>query len=263
MPEVSELKYSLEVLEQTPGRVTKFLGGIGGVPVIRTLMAKAYMTNADIDEGGTLLLSCLTMLPPSEEGQEGPGGADTPEAKKQREAVAELDQYDEPNFARYSAMLKRHFPNAGRYVFHNLKASTGMDAVAGVSTFLSRIAALANGSDPQRASSAKEDKKAVALLASRGLDEKERTRLATLVEIALKPTTTLPTVPATEIKREEARLAALTALKDWYEEWAAAARTTVKKRVYLIRLGLAARKSPVKPGSGGEEGEDDQEGNES
>ena len=107
---------------------------------------------------------------------------------------------------------------------------------------MNRIDALEKGSDPARVEHKKDDKKAVDLLAERGLDKKERARLADLVKLALQPTATLPAVPEADAKRQAAREAALTALKDWYEEWAAAARAVVKKRGYLIRMGLASRK---------------------
>ncbi|APR75031.1 Hypothetical protein A7982_00377 [Minicystis rosea] len=35
-------------------------------------------------------------------------------------------------------------------------------------------------------------------------------------------------------------------LRAWYDEWSTTARAVVKKRVYLIRLGLATRKAPVR-----------------
>lgn len=233
---MAEGKYSSQVLEETPPRAAKLLNAIGAEPVIRTLMAQAGMTDEDIAEGGKLLLACWAQ-PPSVASNH-----DTPEAKLQRAATAELDQWDEPHFGRFSATLRRHHPSAGAYVFHNLTASTGAGAVAGVATFLNRVDVLEKGSDPARVEQKKDDKKAVELLASRGLDKKERARLGELVKVALQPTGSLPAAPEADAKREAAREAALTALKDWFEEWAASARAVVKKRGYLIRLGLANRK---------------------
>jgi len=230
-------KYSKQVLEEAVPRAAKLLNAIGAEPVIRTLMLQGGMTDEHIIEGGQLLLACLGQLP-------SPGAQkDTEEARQQRAATAELDQWDEPNFTRFGATLRRHFPSAGAYVFHNLVASTGAEAVVGVATFLTRVDALDKATDPARADSKKDDKKAVELLATRGLDKKERARLADLVSVALKPTTTLGPVDETQLARAAKREAVLTALKDWYEEWAATARTVVKKRVYLIRMGLASRKS--------------------
>lgn len=121
--------------------------------------------------------------------------------------------------------------------------STGAAAVAGVATFLSRIGTLEKGDDPARAGTRKEDKKAVELLAKRGLDKEERSRLsAALVELAFRPTAALP-APRGELdaKRATARTTALVALRDWYEEWAAIARVVVKRRDYRIRMGIARK----------------------
>lgn len=230
-------KYSDEVLEQTPARATKLLNGIGASPQIRTLMHGAGMTDADIVEGSHLLVGCWGQLPGANP------ESDTEEAQAQRAATAKLDQWDEPNFARYGATLRRHFPSAGAYIFHELQASTGAAAVGGVKTFLTRVKALEDGSDPARADSRKEDKKAVLHLAKRGLGDKERAELEGLIKVALKPTTVLTEAPLHEAARAEQRTKALTDLKDWYEEWSTAARSVVKKRAYLIRMGLAARKA--------------------
>jgi hypothetical protein len=230
-------KYSDEVLEETPARAAKLLNGIGAEPVIRTLMHDpGKMTDDDIAEGGKLLLACWGQLPGAKVER------DTEEARKQRAATAELDQWDEPNFGRYGAALRRRFPRAGEYVFHDLSASTGAAAVAGVATFLKRVEALEKGTDPGRQDTKKEDKKAVELLSTRGLDKAERARLAALVEVALAPTATLDPAPEHDAQRTEQRKSALTDLKDWYEEWASTARSVVKKRGYLIRMGLANRK---------------------
>lgn len=232
------MTYSDEVLESTPERATKLLGGIGAVATIRTLLAQAGMSDQDITEGRDLLFGCLaaprapTVI------------VDTDAAKEQRAAVAELDEWDEPNFARFGATLKRHFPDAGEFLFDGLSASTGVAAVKGVFTFLARLDELDNGSNPARQDKKKEDKKAIDLLAKRGLDKKERARLRELTKVALGPTDVLPDAPVSPTP--EARHDALVALRDWYEEWATTAKAVVKKKGYRIRLGLATRKPPTK-----------------
>ena len=50
-----------------------------------------------------------------------------------------------------------------------------------------------------------------------------------------------------ERERTEAELVAgLTRLRAWFEEWSGVAKVAVKRRDYLIRMGLAARRSPAK-----------------
>lgn len=244
MPETPD--FTAQTLEETPARVAKFLLGIGAVATIRTQLAAAGMTSDDLLEGRKLLLACLAQ----------PEGmapiADSEDAKATRAAVAELDAWDEPNFARYGAALKRRFPSAHAYVFRDLKASSGSAAVAGVATFLARVKALADGTDPARAEQTKDDAKAALLLETRGLTKGERKRLEGLVKLALGPTEALEALPPDDAPDE--RLAKLAELKGWFDEWTATARAVVKKRANLIRLGLAQRK-PGKRGAA-EDGED-------
>ncbi|WP_437742794.1 hypothetical protein WMF39_45950 [Sorangium sp. So ce1504] len=230
------MEYSNEVLEATPERVTKFLMGMGAVAAIRTLMAEAGMTDDDILEGRALLLDVLAAPRKSS------AAPDTADARAQRAATAELDQWDEPNFARYGAALRRRFPDVHAHVFKDLAPSTGTAAVRGVATFLARLDALESGADPDRAGTKQSDKKAVAFLATRGLDKDERKRLKGLVDVALGPTSPLP--ETTELPETARRREALSKLRAWFDEWSTTARAVVKKRGYLIRLGLANRKAP-------------------
>ena len=234
-----ELLYSQEVLESTPERVTKFLQGIGALPVVRTLLAQNGMTDEDIKEGRTLLLRCLA------EPIEAPVELQTESAIAQRAAVAELDQWDEPNFARFGASLRRHHRSAHDYVFRDLKPATGALAVQGVATFLARVDALEAGSDAARRDTKKEDAEAVAVLESRGLTRAERKRLQKLVDVALGPTAALDELPKMK-SSTSARLVALNELRSWFDEWSTIARAVVKKRGDLIRLGLAVRKAAAK-----------------
>ena len=221
-----------ETLEHTPEDVTRLLAAIGAVPEIRTAFAIQNMTDDDIVEGRTLLLECLAApagVAPSK---------DTDAARQSRAASAELDAWDEPNFAKYQAALGRHFPSAEEFVFNNLTASRGSQSVQGVATFLARLTALEQGSVADRGDTRELDQQAVALLAKRGLDSAERKRLSALVEVALGPTPALdvPTPDAAKRRRE-----ALLRLKLWYNEWSTVAHATIRKRSHLIRLGLATR----------------------
>ncbi len=226
-----------QTLERTPEDATCLLSAIAAVPEIRTILAANGMTNQDIVEGRNLLMACLAAASPTTP------DFDTDAARRVREAIAELDAWDEPNFARYQAALARHFPAACEHVFQKLSPSRGVPAVQGVATFLKRIDALEQGTDPARSANAtrKEDKQAVALLEKRGLTTTERKRLTKLIEIALGPTPALePTALPTP---QDERRQALLALKLWYNEWATVAHATIRKRTHLIRLGLANRRA--------------------
>ncbi|WP_437732201.1 hypothetical protein [Sorangium sp. So ce1335] len=234
--EEASMEYSNEILEATPVRATKFLTGMGAVAAIRTLMADAGMADDDILEGRTLLLDVLAAPRKSS------AATDTADARAQRAATTELDQWDEPNFARHGAALRRRFPDVHAYIFNDLSPSTGTAAVQGVATFLTRLDALESGADPDRAGTRQSDKKAVAFLATRGLDKAERKRLQGLVDVALGPTS--PLLDQAELPETARRREALSKLRGWFDEWSTTARAVVKKRGYLIRLGLANRKAP-------------------
>jgi hypothetical protein len=245
-----------EVLEETPARVTKFLSGMGAEPVVRTLLEGAGMSDHDIVEGRTLLLACLANPSPAA------ADTDTDSARKQREAVAAIDAWDEPNFARYRAALDRHVPTVGAVLFHDLAASTGPASVQGVATLLLRLDGLdhtARGAKAPKASDAvltaaaafeavpaKDRKAAAELLLKRGLDATTRETLTSLVETALGPTASLDAAPAADAERNTKRRDALREARAWFEEWSTCARAVVKKRAHLIRLGLAKRKAPTK-----------------
>ncbi len=252
---MATVQWSDDVLEETPSRATRFISGIGALAVVRTLLEGAGMTDADIEEGAKLLLACLATAPAAAETR------DTESAKRQREAVAALDAWDEPNFARYKAALDRRFPAVSERVFRDLSAATGPAAVQGVATLLVRIDGCehaARKGDEKKASDAvttaaeafegvpaKECEGAVELLAQRGLDRDERARLGGLVKVALGNTTAMESVPASEAARSARRRDAQRALRGWFEEWSATARAVVTRRDQLIRLGLAKRKSPA------------------
>jgi hypothetical protein len=218
-------------LEQTPARATNLLAGIAAIPEIRATMAQAGMTEADFAEGRKLLVDLLS-VPPNTNPQTSP-------ATTQRDALVEVDQWDEPNFQRAAAALSRYYPSAADFLFHDLAPSRGVQSVNGVITFLARVDVLEAGSDPARAACADDDKSAVGVLAKRGIDKTERARIGKLAQIALgsDPPALTPESPHTQTRTEN-----LLALRSWYEDWSATARAVIRKRSHLIRLGLGKRR---------------------
>ena len=81
------MAYFLQRLEATPDKATRHLSGIGAVATIRTLLAEAGMTDEAIIEGRDYLCACLAAPRGLTAAQ------DTDDAKAQRAAVAELDQW--------------------------------------------------------------------------------------------------------------------------------------------------------------------------
>jgi len=83
---------------------------------------------------------------------------------------------------------------------------------------------------------------AIALLAERGINAAERQRLRNLIAVAESaPDLSLPDAE-TVAKSEATNLRNLMALRAWYEEWSGIARVVIKRRDYLIRMGLAKRR---------------------
>lgn len=234
-----DIDYSERTLAETPPRVAKFIYGITSNQSVWVALSEAGMTKEALDEGRSLLNTALLL----QTDQTRPG------ADAQRKALAEVDAWDEPHFRAYKATLRRHHPLAGAYVFHDLSATTGLKAVIGVQTFLNRVDALDDGTDPHRKDTKTEDKAAADHLATRGLTRAERTRLRGLVQAALGEGRE---APREEVEAQhaaaQARATSLLELRSWYDEWSSIAHAHVKKRSHLISMGLAERHSPTRDG---------------
>jgi hypothetical protein len=229
-------EYSRQILEDLGGRVLQLVGAIGTNANIRALMASAGYTADDHAEGWAKLhrsqgYQAVPASPPAED-------------KKVHDALAEIDNWDEPNFRRHKAALVRLHPAQADFLFNDLASSKGIAAVAGVKRFLDRVDVLENDPQGVRASTRDADRAAVATLVKRRLTPAVRAHLRELIGIVEKgtPEGALP------ISDEERHLA-LIDLKHWYDDWAETAHTIVKRRDYLIRMGLASRRRD--PGTDG------------
>ena len=232
----SSINVSDRTLDETPARVITFLAAISLVPEIRAALANVGMTEADLEEGRQILVD-LVATPCSPK-----PALDTTTSEEQRQALMEVDQWDESAFARTYAVLNRYYPAACAYLFQNLQASRGPDSVRGVLTYTARLNILESGSDPDRQATRNDDKKAVALLAHRGIDQAERARITELAMKAIGPTES-PLMPEAS-PNEEKRRQTLINLRRWFEDWSETARAVVRKRQHIIRLGLGKRREP-------------------
>jgi transposase len=125
-------------------------------------------------------------------------------------------------------------------LFHELAPTDdGPKAVVGWRTFLTRLNAMRSGED--RKDTRAKDHAALALLAERGLNEAELSRIEKLVRIAEG---TESDFSARDDEAAEMRLERLKKLWAWYSQWASVARVEVKSRALRIRLGLAKRRKP-------------------
>jgi len=221
---------SKKILEGTPERAMQFLRGLGYRPIRAALQRHGYSDN-DHREGWRLLQRACGF----KEGEEVPMSDDV------SAAMAEIDSLDESLYTKARGALTRLHPEQAAFVFDNLKASTGMQSVMGMITFLERLDALEN--DPDRKSTRKADQAALATLEKRGITAEERKRIAKLV----KQVKSSPDLELTDeraiAETEQQRVAAMGALRAWFEDWTGTARTAVTRRDHLIRLGLAKRKA--------------------
>jgi len=230
------LDVTRETLEDTALRVLPFLRGVGTSVPIRGILRACGFTAEEQKLGWTLLHAVS-------------GFTDEPAVEtvdvRVRDAINTLDAWDEDGFRIVRAGLTRLHPAQASFVLNSLGPSVGVGAVVGVKTLLDRLDALEKS--PERKATRKEDHAALATLSARGITAKERARLAELVQTAHSTTEIEAPDEAGKAAREEAYVKALGALRVWYVDWSDMARSVIKRRDYLIRLGLAKRKSTKKP----------------
>lgn len=216
-------------------RAIQLLKGINTSPLARATLFANGMTQHDVDEGFKLLHNLVGFEPVPIAPR-----ADNPAA----DALRAIDAWDEPSFAKASAALERRFPAQWEFVFGDgLAPATGTASVLSVIKFLDRLDALE--SSPNRKATRKEDRAALNLLASRGIDDAARAEMRKLLKTAQRaPEVPLSDAHAIELAatREEDALA----LYRWYREWSTTAHAVIKRRDQLIALGLAKRKDRKK-----------------
>lgn len=241
----TEVEVTMETLEAMPARALAFLRGVAtDVSIFAALRARGY-SQKEHNEGVKLVMRATGYT----DGQL--AIASVTEAAQ--DAIKALDSWDEDGMRLTSATLRHRFPEQFKFVMAGLKASSGMEAVAGVGHLLDRLDALEKGKD--RAGTRKTDHDALAKLAERGLDADERARLRGLLKTALSVSAGADDherLTKDEAARQAQYVEALKALRVWYLEWADVARVEIKRRDRLIRLGLASRKRR-KGGKGGDD----------
>lgn len=221
---------SQRALEEVPEKAFAFLRGVGTCPGAYALLMTVGFGKSELDEAWG-----LTHAVSNYDFGALPLPATDPLV---RNALIELDKTDEPLYQRIGATLRRHHPEQATFVFDNLEPAKGPAALFVVSRLLARLSKLEEGRDDETREA---DKAAVALLAKRGITPQERARLGELVRLgqsAREPEVFTPSAEAVAKQQE-----ALRALHAWYSEWSATARAVITRRDYLIRLGLAKRRS--------------------
>lgn len=220
-----------DVLEKAPGRAIKMIGAISTNPRIYAALATRGYDATEHDRGWNLLLAATGYRIPR------PAALEQP---KSRAAIVELDAWDEPNFRVAQATLQVEFPDQCEFLFENLEPATGAAAVVSISTFLDRLDVLESGKG--RKATHKQDHAALKKLATRGITSDERKRLRGLLAIALVAPDAPAEAPLPAPMTIPQRRTALRALWAWMNEWSEIAKAEIKRRDYLIQLGVAKRK---------------------
>jgi hypothetical protein len=220
---MSTKSYMQVQLESAPERTLPFLRAIATNQQIRFAMAGAGYGDAEQAEGWQLLLGA-TGYAAQKLGLDADAAA--------RQAITELDNWDESGYRRIHAALERLHPEQDAFVFAGLEASRGPTAVLGVAKLLDRLDQLEKGSEADRA--------AVATLEKRGINAKTREHLRHLVAVAqaAKPMDQPADPPVNDVQQK-----ALESLNAWHRDWSETARAVIRRRDHLILMGLAKRRS--------------------
>lgn len=233
-------------LDRTPERVLRFLRSLNQWPALMQQLVLAGYSEEEHEYAWELLHQISAYRKPSRA-----------VAEDQKQAVAQLDAWDEPNFRRASAALKYRYPDQHAFLFQDLKAEQGDRAILSVRTFLDRVEILEKGIDPRRKHTILDDQAAAALLHQRKILSKE---ILTTLREWLNAAQSLPDIdPLIQAEQHKAaQQQILTQLAIWYEEWSETARTLPLRRSYRISLGIAKRRpSTTTPDSTDDTDEDD------
>ncbi len=208
---------TLETLEETTRRALHMLVALATAPGPYALMCNRGYGPEEHARGWALVQRLV--------GTPAEAPVDRSEAAQ---AAAELDDMDGELIELIRSALTRH-PDACDRILAGLAPATGADAVANAALIAERL---------EEESKTEEGRAALARLAKSRFGEKERQHLAALVE---------STKHAAESGEPSFRdspeyLELLFELRDWYVEWSGIARLTIKRRDYLIRLGLATKR---------------------
>ena len=217
-------KPSRQVLNALPFKAFAFLHGVGTSRGIRGALAKVGYTN-DAHAEGWALLDRVSGRACSFEGLD-------PPKNEVRAASAEVVAWEKRNLRRLRAAIAHEHPRYAPALFgFDARERTVAAAMLRVVGLLGRLEAL-EGSTPGRG--------VLATLAARGVDAKERRRMATLVQRALTmPTARTPSVDASRDKAVDER--ALLALRTWLRLWSKLARRAIERADWRERLGLRHR----------------------
>lgn len=215
-----------ETLDATPPKLLVFLRGVGTRPEIRLALGAFGYDPEEHQRGWALLHACS--------GYE-PNAVGVVVDQKVTSAINTLDARDEQVLAVVGASLVHRAPKVHSVLLQGLAAGRGAASVVFFHTLLGRLDQLAAGTLDGVTKA--EAKAADAILAKRGYHAEWRAAHAKLVAEAQS----YAPLVADDGGRREAYLGHLRAARAFYEEWSRIARAEIKRKDYLMLLGLASR----------------------
>ncbi len=151
------------------------------------------------------------------------------------DALQRLDEWENKWFPITSATLARHAPEVAKWFFKNLSQTEGPAVILSVGTYLERFG---NLTQPEAKGGPKTGGKAAKQkLVERGLTDDVLKEAQALLDKLGGFSGPIPDLP--DLEEEEAQLAgAEDAMWAWYLEWSQIARTSIKQRGLLRKLGF-------------------------
>lgn len=209
---------SRQTMAELPQRAAVFLRAAATVPQIRVALAAAGYDEQAHREGLELLTRVLAW--------EGSTQALRDDLAAQR-ATRDIEDFIQTHLPRLALGAQRELPTQAAPIFDALAELADKQPVLALATLLERLEAL-----PETAPLS-------GLLARRGLDNKERDRLASLLSVVRASADP----PDNDLAaHRDARAAAHTALWAWLRDWSFTARAVVRRRDQLIALGICGRR---------------------
>jgi len=207
----------------------------GTIIAIRKIMEAVGYTEAAHQEGWRLLLKLV--------GHKPPGNSDINVISVEHEsAIQELEAWLAAHYMRALIALEHLHAEQAEYIFENLEIKKGYLALVIVNEMVDRILRLKEGTDAKRAETREEDRAAVATLEERNIISDEIiTRLKELI-------TKIRDLDDSNLEKygfmsDEEYQQTAREFHAWVTDWRETSRISIKKRSYLIKLGLAQRRS--------------------
>ncbi len=219
-----------ETLKLGPARMLTFLQGVSD-PVIRALFAPLGWSDQRLDAAWSLLneLKAATKVPS--------GSTLDPVT----DAIASCKAWQDTGLIRARAMMQLVLPEQAAFMFHDVVAGAGTEAVLNVSTFLQRRKQLENGAE--RKASRKADHDALVVLEETGVTKEAIRQLQGFVDTVQ---TVAPAHPSRLAEADAKRTEVLRKIHAWVTAWSEMARTVVTRRDQMIKLGIAKRRPRAK-----------------